>query len=61
VSAARAIDRGRLRDLLDAERGRFRALHPRSAQAYAAALAIRARTPTQSISLARWQRSWLEK
>jgi glutamate-1-semialdehyde 2,1-aminomutase len=37
VSTAVAIDRGRLRDLLSSERERFAALHPRSAQAYAAA------------------------
>ena len=37
MSTARAIDRRRLRDLLGAERERFGVLHPRSAQAYAAA------------------------
>ena len=37
MSTARAIDRRRLHDLLGAERERFAALHPRSAQAYAAA------------------------
>ncbi|MEA2145987.1 MAG: glutamate-semialdehyde -aminomutase [Solirubrobacteraceae bacterium] len=37
MSTPRAIDRRRLRGLLGAERERFAALHPRSAQAYAAA------------------------